>query len=119
MKKALLVSGILVLLVLNPLYSSAKNQRIRSKILKIEEIQEWLFKTVHERDDEQKVYDLVKILGIYQSGNYATIYYSYAVTDRSTGDRKVYRVATLNVIRFNHGEWFCPKGFARGNFLTK
>ena len=119
MKKALLIYGIFILFVVSPLSSSANDERIRSKILKIDEVHEWLFKIVHERDDEKKLYELVKVLGIYQSGNTATIYYSYAITDRFSRDRKVTKVATLYVIRFNSGEWFCPKGFAQGNFLSK
>jgi hypothetical protein len=61
---------------------------------------------------EKKIFELVKFLGVYQSGNTATIYYSCAVTDRPTGDRKVHKVAALYVIKFNSEEWFSPKGFA-------
>jgi hypothetical protein len=119
MKKAVLISGVLALFFLNPLFSLAQEERIRSKILKMYEIQHWLFKIVHERDNEKKIYELVKLLGVYQSGNTATIYYSYAVTDRPTGDRKVYKVATLYVIKFNSREWFSPKGFSQGSFISK
>ena len=68
---------------------------------------------------EKKIFELVKLLGVYQSGNTATIYYSYAVTDRPTGDRKVHKVVALYFIKFNSGKWFSPKGFTQGNFLSK
>ena len=119
MKKAFLIFGILAVLFLNPLFSSAQDERVRSKTLKMYEVQSWLFRIIHERDNEKKIYELVKLLGVYQSANTATIYYSYAVTDRPTGDRKVYKVATLYVIRFNSGEWFSPKGFSEGSFISK
>lgn len=119
MKKVALISGLLTILFTIPLLSFAQSERIVSKTLKVQEVQPWLNKVLIERGDEKKAYELVKVLGIYQSANTATIYYSYAVTDRPTGFRKVQNVVTLYVIRFNSGEWFSPKGFTKGNFLTK